>query len=131
MASTTNGHSTDASAPISQSASVDEDILARARQLRAQEHLAEGRKAQMSGQSHLAARHFEEALRMDPGNEQAQQGLTQATASVVDSRPQGLLDNELAKLSIRAQAAVAEFTMIFYVTSQRSAQDTSLMTPRL
>jgi type II secretory pathway component GspD/PulD (secretin)/tetratricopeptide (TPR) repeat protein len=109
MASTTNDHSTDASAPASQSASVDEDILARARQLRAQEHLAEGRKAQMSGQSHLAARHFEEALRMDPDNEQAQQGLTQATASVVDSRPQGLLDNELAKLSIRAQAAVAEF----------------------
>ncbi|MDP6152252.1 MAG: hypothetical protein QF785_02660 [Phycisphaeraceae bacterium] len=109
MASTTNGHSTDASAPASQSASVDEDILARARQLRAQEHLAEGRKAQMSGQSHLAARHFEEALRMDPDSEQAQQGLTQATASVVDSRPQGLLDNELAKLSIRAQAAVAEF----------------------
>lgn len=86
------------------------DLLAEAAMLYAQEKAAEAEQAMEQGQYARAARLYEQALRLDPDNEQYQARLSSAVAArQVGPAPQGLLEDQIVTQRLEAQETRARF----------------------
>lgn len=88
-------------------------VLDNAKQLKAQEKLSEGRKAEQAGQIYLAAQLYEEAVELDPQNREAHAALAAVQSQLFRSdSAQGVLEAEIETRKLRGQAAAAEFKQL-------------------
>lgn len=87
-----------------------DDLLAQARRLRVQQHLAEGREAEQAGQLRAAASSYQAALSLDPANEQAKAALAavQTKPGGAGDAPRDILDTQLSAEALRTQQVIAE-----------------------
>jgi len=86
------------------------DLIVQARLLHAQEKLAEARNAHQSNQYFLAAKFYQEALKLDPDLQEAVNALALVQSRAGQSvAPQGALETEIQARTIRSNAAIAEF----------------------
>ena len=87
-----------------------DDIMSRARRLRAQQRLAEGRDAEGQGQIELAIRHYQQAAQLDPELDEARDRLA-AVRGRRDARPadREMIQDHLGREQLREQDALARF----------------------
>lgn len=89
------------------------DPLTQAKNLFAQEKVAEARAAERNQQHRLAMDLYETALKIDPNNAAAQEGLTAARAKSNQSMaPRDVLDQTLVSTGIQQAATIAEFRQL-------------------
>ena len=86
------------------------DLLVQARMLHTEEKLAQARQAHQANQYHLAAKLYQEVLKLSPERQEAIDALAlvQSRMGLISS-PQGVLETELQARTIRGNAAIAEF----------------------
>ena len=93
--------------------SAGSDLLTQARLLYAQQKLAEAREQEQQGNYRLALRLYEETITMNPDDDAAKAGQAAAEAKVGQQlAPQGVLEQQVANLRLRAQQVIAEFNQL-------------------
>jgi len=81
--------------------------------LLAQQHMEDGRRAELRGEFHLAAKHYAEAVGLDPDNEQATAALEAAREKAqAKSTPTGPLQRQLEIQELQRQEAVSEYKQL-------------------
>ena len=90
-----------------------DDLLTRARMLRAQEKAAQARMAERNNQYHLAVKLYEESLALDPTNDEVRLALGAAQLKAdQENTAASVLQAQLESRRLRGKASIAEFEQL-------------------
>jgi tetratricopeptide (TPR) repeat protein len=108
--------------PALQTQPATQSTPAQAERLRAQERYALAKRAMVADRYKQAVAYYKQALALDPENQRIKAGLAQARLEVEQNEPDDLMQNYIARRSMKQKAVLAEFKALMSQARQQWRQ---------